>query len=328
MSDDSFDPVAVLLRRAGRGPAPSPEATARLRAGVHAAWRAEVARRRRKRWFAAAASVLIAFGAAWGVLLVNGPVPAPIVARLVETAEGVVLERDGAERAAASGDDIAAGDVVGVDGTRGTALAVLRDGARIASLRLAPGSRLAWEDAHAVRLEAGQLYLDIAADRPGDQPPLTVRAGSVRIEHVGTRFMTRIDAGEVDVAVRDGSVRVSFAASALVLGGGERALVRDGKAERLRLPPSDPAWQWAETLASRVELEGRSLQAVLRDLTTEAGLELRFDSPEVEREAAATILHGPPLRQPPRTALQAVVATTLFQLDSDADAGRVTLRRR
>lgn len=327
MSDDSFDPVAGLLRRSGRRPEPPADRAARIRENVHAAWRADVARRQRTRWLAVAASVLVVVGATFGALSLRSPTAPLIVAHVTENADSVTIEHDGRTQAADTGASLNVGDVLHVAGSTGATLLVARGDAE-ASLRLAPGSRIEWTSADEVRLHEGQLYLDIVSDRRGDHAPLGVVAGDARIEHVGTRFMTSKKDDVVDVAVRDGSVRVRYAGSALMLGGGERAVLKDGAADRSRLAPGDVAWEWAETLSPRIELEGRSLLAVLRDLTSEAGLELRFASLDVERQAAATTLHGPALRQPPRAALQSVVDTTLFQIQTDAANGRVILQAR
>jgi ferric-dicitrate binding protein FerR (iron transport regulator) len=294
---------------------------------VHAAWQVQVARRRQRRWLAVAASVLVVLGGAWGALALRSPAAAPVVARVVDGAASLTIERGGRDAAADAGGALSAGDILHVGTARGVTLAVVRGNAE-ASLRLAAGSDLQWTAADQIQLLNGRVYLDIVPDRRGDHPPLEVVAGEVRIEHLGTRFMAGFEHGVVDVAVRDGSVRLLRGDAALVLGGGERAVLRAGTAVRSRLAPADPAWEWAETLAARVELEGRSLLAVLRDLSAEAGLELSFASPEIERQAAGTTLHGPPLGQPPRAALRTIVDTTLFTLEAEAGTGRVTLRQR
>jgi hypothetical protein len=51
-----------------------------------------------------------------------------------------------------------------------------------------------------------------------------------------------------------------------------------------------------------------------------------FQSPAVERRAHTLTLHGPALELPPRTALDAVLATT--DLDADLIGQRVVLKER
>jgi ferric-dicitrate binding protein FerR (iron transport regulator) len=61
--NEEVDPIASLIRTAGRRPQPDPRQLAAMRAAVHAEWQSEVSRRRRTRWIAgiaAAAAIVIA----------------------------------------------------------------------------------------------------------------------------------------------------------------------------------------------------------------------------------------------------------------------------
>jgi hypothetical protein len=81
-----------------------------------------------------------------------------------------------------------------------------------------------------------------------------------------------------------------------------------------------------ETLAPACGIEGRPLSDVLTDLSREADLQLVFGSPAIERRAHELTLHGPALDLPPRTAIDAVLATT--DLDADLTGQRVVLKDR
>lgn len=83
MNENDNDPIATLVRLAGRRPGVDAERTARVRAAVAEEWRASV---RRKRWTRVAVAAAIAATIA-GVLLMRPrtELPASVPARLVET---------------------------------------------------------------------------------------------------------------------------------------------------------------------------------------------------------------------------------------------------
>jgi hypothetical protein len=145
-------------------------------------------------------------------------------------------------------------------------------------------------------------------------------AGDARIEHIGTQFMAQRRGGEVEVFVRDGLVSVTLGSESRRLSRGQSGLLGDrqpGTIETRRVDAAGQAWDWADSLAPRLSIEGRDLLGVLRALAYQSGLELSFSDAGVEARAKGTTLHGPALDLPPRQAMRALLATSGLQIAPD-----------
>lgn len=314
-NDIEQDPIASLLRRAGRRPQPPGEVVARIRAQVHAEWAAGVRRRRRRRWMALAASVgvlaLVAF-LALGLPKRQQPV---IVAQTEAGARSIVLGEQ-------------------IDAAPGQGL-VLHAQAGGATVRIAGGSSVRFEAPEQLRLLAGSLYVDtgdtaVSGAAEAVNPRLVVLADRVSIEHVGTQFLVRMTmtGARVDVAVRSGSVVMRSMEDTATLTRGEMGRIDTSAGaapgiQRFQVPVSGEQWSWVDDLAPPLVIEGVSLYEALRQLSHEAGFELRFESSQAETAARETVLHGPALRLMPARALQALLATT--NLTGEVRSGDSTL---
>ena len=174
----------------------------------------------------------------------------------------------------------------------------------------------------------GAVYVDTGESTAGSAA-LTLRAGDVRINHVGTRFMTRVGAEHVQVSVRDGQVRMQQGADSRLAGRGEALVAQLNQPGSLALERAAPAgvdWQWADALAPAAPIEGRSLGAVLDTLAWQAGLELEFSDEALAEQARETVLHGPALALAPRAAIDTILATTTLQAVDAATEERGVLR--
>lgn len=330
-NEPDIDPIARLLRRAGRRPVPPPDTVARIRAQVHAEWKAGVARRSQQRWLAMAASVALLAAGTWWTLSLRDRLPAAIVARIERG--NPRLHIDGAARSTQTGaNDIMLGDRIETPADRGIVLKTIpatADGAAI-TLRLAAASSVRWEAAGQVRLLRGGLYVD-TGEPHARAPAFAIDAGDSHVEHIGTQFMTTLDGEQVNVAVRDGIVRVSASGETATFERGQQARVlraADGRStiDRVAVDPAGAAWGWADALAPRVLIEGETLLAVLQQMAREGGIALRFESAAVQSETGTTLLHGPALELPPLQALQAVLATTSFRLEPQPDGSQLLVR--
>jgi hypothetical protein len=331
--NDLQDDVGRLIQAAGRRSAPSRDSLARMREAVHAEWQAGLRRRSRNRLFAIAASVLVLVGG--GLLVANGPGLRPdggaVVASLVQPGTAVSVDSGwrGWLRSSDSPDDLHAGDIVSTGSQYGTTLVRLPD-ART-TLRLDAATRLAWSSPGRVRLLSGRVYIDTGsgADGAPAADPLRIEAADTLVEHVGTRFVTSVDGSVVEVAVRDGLVRVTTAAQVASLARGERARVEgQGAIVKAAGSAAGDGWGWVDALAPRLAIEGRDLLTVLRSLGFEAGVELAFAGQDIEARAGATVLHGPPVDLPPLEAMQAILATTSFVTREDGRPDRLRLELR
>jgi ferric-dicitrate binding protein FerR (iron transport regulator) len=312
-----------LLRRAGRRNAPPADATDRVYAALLDVWSEEVSRRRRlsRRLAIAAGMAVMAVGAAtlfWRTELATGA-----VARVTRLTAQVVLTRGDVTRPMSTQFELARGDRLDVPA--GSALAARRaDGL---SVRVAGPAHLVWDSAKRVRLESGRVYVDAGPEADDTRDPFEVRTPLARIEHIGTRFVADSTPARVRVAVREGHVRMTSSnGDALGIEEGQAAEAAVNGQISWVTPPARSEWEWVDALAPACGIDGRSLFDVLTDLAREADLQLVFATPAIERRARELTLHGPALELPPRTAIDAVLATT--DLDADLAGARVVLKDR
>lgn len=328
---DPKDAIANLLRRAGHRTLPSDAANERMRAHVHGAWRANVARQQRLRWLATAASLVVLVGAAWWAVSTRLMLPGTLVAEVEQGSAEVQLLRDGHESGFDAGRQVHAGDRLFVSGNRG---AVLRPAvAEDVSLRLAPQSRVEWVSPQEMRLLDGAVYVGV---RPSEgnavarRMPLVVLAGTARIEHLGTQYQVVVRAGSPHVVVREGLVRVAVGHDEAVLAAGEGGYVDlDGAMKRDASGGAGLDWSWVSALAPSFVVEGRSLHDVLSEVAREDGQRLEYENQAIAAAARATVLHGPPLTLTPAAAARALLSTTGFAAeDGSTERLRVTSKAR
>jgi FecR protein len=335
---DNLDPVARLLRQAGRRPVPPRDVVERVRTQVHAAWRHELARKRRNRLHAVAASLLTLSLGSWWLAQLREPQTPTVVASIERSPAGLRIHA-GSHRQALDeaqpgvGTLVAVGDRLETGPGGGAVLRVSGLEAPQASLRIAPDTRLVWQAPDRLQLLGGQVYLDTGVNGQRGGRLLAIEAAGARIEHVGTRFLVALSDDVLDVKVRDGTVRIRAAGEVALLESGDHGrLDRNGSGvtrfERHRVDSSYEDWSWVDTLAPSLDIDEQSLWSVLQHAAHEGGLELRFESPELELEARETVLHGPALTLTPRQSLDAVLVTSGFMAVPDGDGRHLLIRRR
>jgi ferric-dicitrate binding protein FerR (iron transport regulator) len=293
----------------------------RVRAAVHARWRAALAARRRRRWLLAAAILVVAVGLA--VLAMRprsvppGEPPGAVVVSLVEDAWQRTPSSAGPPRALTVGGEIRAG----------TEIATGPEG-RIA-LRLAGGGTLRLDRSTRVRLRSGRewelsdggLYYDsgIVAGAAG----LAVRVPWGRVTDVGTQFEVRTGAAAGSVRVREGAAFVDLAGDQVPVAAGEGITVEAGRATRHRLGPRDPLWAWTESVTPMFDLEGRPALEFLAWAARERGLRLRFSDDVVAARAATVSLSGDIDGLDLEQALRAVLPTCRLRASIEGEELRV-----
>ncbi len=335
---DNFDPVARLLQQAGRRTVPPADMVERVRRQVHAAWRGELSRKRRSRNLAVAASILTMTLGGWWATQPRDAQPPTVVASIERSPAGLSIHGAGHRNAPGDahpgvGTLVAVGDRLDTGPGGGALLRVSGVGASQASLRLAPDTHLVWQAPGRLQLLGGQVYLDTGLNGQDGGSVLAIEAAGARIEHVGTRFLVALSGDVLDVKVRDGTVRIKAAGEVSLLESGEFGrLDRAGSGvpqiERQRVDISGEDWSWVDTLAPALNIDEQSLWSVLQRAAHEGGLQLRFESPELVREARETVLHGPALTMSPRQALDAVLVTSGFVAVPDGDGRQLLVRRR
>jgi ferric-dicitrate binding protein FerR (iron transport regulator) len=167
MNEKEHDPIATLVRLAGRRPGVDAERTARVRAAVADEWRASV---RRRRWTRVTVAAAIAATIA-GVILTRPRTESPTP--VVETRQLTTL----------------ANATTSIEWNGGT-------------LRLDRDTQLRIDTARTATLIRGAIYY--ANETPGVAVTIYTPFGDVR--DVGTRFEIRLRDDAVRVRVRDGAV--------------------------------------------------------------------------------------------------------------------------
>jgi hypothetical protein len=319
------DALAALIRAAGRRPTPSAEEYERVRLASHLAWQVKVhnARRRRVLWFALAAGMTAAVVGA----LTWQTAPAPIVAELalLRGRAELLVPGAGSWRAPEAGVGLVAGTRLRTLGEGGAAFTI-GDGI---SVRAPGATSWTFDDATRLTLDVGTLYVDTGPGGP--------QAGAIEIatplgvvRDFGTQFEVRTVTGELRVRVREGSVqlRTSRAASAHAAPAGEELLLAaDGAIARRPIAADAPEWEWAETLATPLELGGGSAFDALQWVARELGKRLVFEDASTELLARNAIIHGNSAGLEPLQILEVVMATSAV-LEYTLGDGTLVIRRR
>jgi len=323
MSGSDMDAVALLLRSAGRRAEPPAAAYERVLDAATRTWRARVNRRRRWRAsFAIAASLLIVVALAVFVRT-QPPAPATIVGR-TDRVIGTVEIRATRDAAWVTLGDQPEGLVVGSElRTRaGSRAGIVLDGG--ISVRLADTTDVVLESASRVQVLSGRVYLDTGdAGTPGatgraQQIEVVTARGVVR--DIGTQFEVLYRNDVYRLRVREGRVLLSRSSSGIespreVDGGAGEELTIDasGAIERTRIAAQDSQWQWVQSVAPAPDVDAQPVTMLLAWVARETGRPIRYASPDIERRAGQTILHGNIRHLAPMEALEVMLATTDFE---------------
>jgi ferric-dicitrate binding protein FerR (iron transport regulator) len=302
--------LTQLFAHAKPRPPPPAADTEEIRRAVYAEWDAVTGRRvwRTRAGFAAAASVLLAFGLWIG----GGPRPAapPAAVARVERVQGTA--GDSGTRLAV-GAAVAAGDTLAT-GPGQIALRLANGG----SLRIGPRSEVVLAGAAAAELVAGVLYFDSEGQRADGEFTVTTELGTVR--DVGTQFFVRLDDAQAALAVgvRDGRVELTKDGASGTAGVGERLVATPATIRRETLATFGGEWDWAEQLAPPFDIDGRTVSDFLGWFADQTGRRIVFADPAAERLARETTLSGS-IDLEPLQKLSAVLALTdlTYQLDGE-----------
>jgi len=329
--NESHDPGQGLdseteraLRDNLRVPALSPEAMARIRVATEAEWRANVRQSAPRRWipFAAAASLaVLAVAAGWNIFSGGSSALAgESLATLARAqAPGVVELRSlWRESPVTVGSDLRSGQDLAA---RGSALLALRGGG---NLRLAPDSELEVISANSVRLQRGELYVDIPPGAHADASFVAV-TGAGEFRHVGTQFALAVIDGATRLRVREGRVSWNAAEGQSTVDAGTEVLIdRDHRVTRRALDSTGDAWSWTSSMAPEMEIEGRPLSEFLDWVARETGRKLVIADEGTRHQVMTIRMHGSVRGLEPLDALGAVMASTSLRFDLPAGAIRVS----
>jgi ferric-dicitrate binding protein FerR (iron transport regulator) len=310
-----------VLRENLRVTSLSPEALARIRRATEAQWRAQVGARRGG-WvpFAAAATVLLACAGAWQLWSGDGTPGDAAVARLARAEGSGVVELHALWRDTPV--DIGTELRTGSDFiSRGGSLLALQGGGNV---RVAPDSKFEVLSPDAVRLERGEMYVDIP---PGQHAlaSFTAITAAGEFRHVGTQFSIAVQDGATRLRVREGRVEWHGAAGDSTVPAGTEVLIgRDARVTRSEIESSGEHWTWTEALAPQIDIEDRPLGEFLGWVARETGRQIRYADEDTRRQVASIRMHGSVRGLAPMQALKAVMASTSLRLELPQGAIRVS----
>jgi len=280
----------------------------------------------RRRWFALAAAASVAALAGivgWNVFLANPANDGAVVGQVARVeAPGMVeahfLRRD---TVLAQGAALHAGQSLDV---RGDSLVQLAGGG---NLRLARATMFEVVAANAVKLERGELYVDIPpGSRDSDRFMVATPAGEFR--HVGTQFAVAIVNGATRLRVREGSVLWhATEGDSTVTAGTEVVIDSQRKVTRRPIATAGREWAWTETLAPEFEIESRPVMEFLVWFSRETGRKLELADDEARKQTATILMHGNVRGLTAMEALSAVMAATTLRFELPEGAIRVSSAR-
>ena len=317
-----------VLREGLRTPALSPEAMQRIRAATQTEWRANVqapthARTRRLSLAAAASVLMLAAAIGWNVFMTTTGDTGALLGEVARfEAPGLVesgyLRRDVAMNPGAS---LRAGQSFDV---RGDSLITLAGGG---NLRLARASSIQVLASNAVKLERGEIYVDIPpGSRGSDRFMVVTPAGEFR--HVGTQFAVAIVNGMTRLRVREGSVQWNATdGESTVNAGTELTIDQNRTVTRRPIPTAGRDWAWAESMAPDIDIDNRPLQEFLVWFSRETGRKLVLADDEVRKQTATIRMHGDVRGLTAMEALSAVMAATTLRFELPEGAIRVSSAR-
>lgn len=292
----------------------SAEALSRIRVATHAEWRASVTRPRPRLWLSYVAAVGLVVLALMEVFYVSGaPLDAggEVAARLVQFQPPAVVVVHAMRRAST----LAPGTLLrsGRDyRTGGPALFDLEGGGY---LRVAAGSELEVLASDVVRLERGELYVDIP---PGvhTRTAFIARTVAGEFRHLGTQYSLAVNGGETRLRVREGSVRWSAGEGDTTVEAGTEMVFPNGGESRTRpIATSGQDWDWIAAATPDFEIDQRPLMQFLEWVARESGRKLIIADDQARKKVATILMHGSVRGLTPMQALSAVMAATELRYD-------------
>ena len=297
-----------LLRQVPPRPTPPELDAERVRSAVHTEWTHMTGKRRvlrRLTTFAIAATVLLVVGVTLNTLRVPSAVPVT-VATIDKSIGSIYLLGEQSERQEINDlSIITAGQTILTGHDSGLGLVWGAGG----SLRIDEDSRIEFISEGAIVLRSGRVYFDsqpsglVAGITTGAAAPFEIRTEQGVVSHVGTQFMTSVDARSLSVSVREGQVMIDGGTYNETAEEGERIRFSGrGRPEIVNIRRHGGAWNWTEAVAPSIDVDKRSTHEFLTWVSRETGLQLRYRDASAESAANRDTLTGT-VRIPPRDAL-------------------------
>jgi ferric-dicitrate binding protein FerR (iron transport regulator) len=317
------------LREGLRAPALSADAMQRIRVATEQEWRAALdaapansATRRHWLFFAAAVAASTIAVVSWNAVTPDNAAGAVLGQIARSDAPGIVESRAfGREVALMPGTALRTGRSLEI---RGDSLVALVGGG---NLRVTRASAITAISANVVRLDHGELYVDIPPGSRGSVSFIVAtRAGEFR--HVGTQFAVAIVDGLTRLRVREGSVQWHASEGDSTVPAGTEVVIEGNRAvSRHPIATMGRDWAWAESMAPDFEIENRPLSDFLEWFARETGRTLVMADDSVRKQAEAIRMHGSVRGLTMIEALSVVMSATTLRFELPEGAIRVSSAR-
>ncbi len=298
--NEPVDPLDGLLGGLKPRRSPPADAQARAFANLKAVWQAQ----RRPAWQRYGG---VAVAAAVATFAVNILMMNPTAGELcLELAQGADLWAGGEHVSGARGSVCVSPDTVLK--AEKTSRFQSADGVEY---RLREGGELRWQSADRVSLTSGALY--VATHGKGS---LVISTPFGEVADIGTVFTTQVDADQMVVAVREGSVQIDSPRGRHVSQAhgrvGERVTVNDQRVVAEPFSGVDSTLEWI--FAAHPGYENAAPTLVLEQIADDLGLALTYASPAIEARVAGTDYVGSVANLGPREALAVMAGVCDFSV--------------
>jgi len=314
--------VEALLQKAAPRPMPPEDIEQEIRAAVHGEWAAVSGRRRRWRTgrnLAVAATVLLAVAFTLTNLR-QAAVPAIEVAWL-DKSQGAVQVQTGNTQSANNQNalTILTGHTLQTGKKSAAGLEWIAGG----SLRVDAQTRIEFVAADEIYLHRGRVYFDSFGAATGSS--FTIRSQHGVVSHVGTQYMTATNDAELVITVREGEVLVQGSGRSQKISQGQRAeLSGSSRATITNTNGTGPDWDWVESVAPNISVDGRSAFEFLHWVSRQTGYSIEFASETAEQLARDTLLKGT-VAADPRNELRMRMMTMDLDAEFDSEGAVITV---
>ncbi len=317
----SDDVLEELLKHAAPRPTPSPSDEAAVRQAVRGEWQIVSGRRQSRRrvlTYAIAATVLVGVFSVFSVFRMP-VVDAVQVASIEKSFGSIYLLGEKSElRETQELSNILSGQTIVTGSQAGIALAWGNGG----SMRMDETTRVEFIDGKSVYLKSGRIYFDsqpsalMAGISGGDTDGFVIQTDHGKVAHVGTQFMTGVDAATLTVSVREGRVAVDGEYHRHIASSGEQVTLSGRQRPSvLSISRSGNSWDWVSRTSPAADVDGKTLHEFLLWACREMGLELQFEG-RAEQVARSAILRGT-IDTEPAEALRQRLATAALEWHID-----------
>jgi len=276
--------MTELLRHTKPRKSAPEEVKQRIKHQVKVRWHTNNEKRKQKSWiiFGSLASAMgVMFVAFKGLLFQS---PALLTNVVLERIQGEVITSIGYDDSKIL--------------TPGTMVETLADGYATltlqtgGNLRLNHDTQLIVNESNEFTLAFGSIYFESDIDSR-NKHPITIHTLYGDIQDIGTQFQVSADNQQIQVSVREGSIKLITDTESHQLPQGKQLIrLAGGNSIKSEISARDKQWQWVNEAAPKFTLEGKNLRQFLLWLTREHGLTLKFADTHIEQLAQLTILHG------------------------------------